>query len=135
MLFRSYKDVPENLISAIVESNETRKNFIVDEIIKIIYNSKDKIPVVGIYRLTMKSNSDNYRQSAIQGIILKLRKMGYTINIYEPTYEEKEFLGCKVVKDLSVFKSCSSVILANRYEEALKDIKDKLYTRDIFYRD
>jgi UDPglucose 6-dehydrogenase len=131
----NYKDVPENLISAIVESNETRKDFIVDDLLRIIKNANSDKPVVGIYRLTMKANSDNYRQSAIQGIIARLLAKGYKINIYEPTFGEEEFLGCKVVKNFDEFKTVSTVILANRLEEELKDVKEKLYTRDIYYRD
>lgn len=131
----NYKDIPENLISAIVESNETRKDFIVDDVERIIKGLKVDKPVIGIYRLTMKANSDNYRQSAIQSIILKLLAKGYKISVYEPTFDGKEFLGCEVVKNLSEFKTVSTVILANRFEEELKDVKEKLYTRDIYLRD
>lgn len=131
----NYKDVPENLISAIVESNETRKDFIVDDIIRILKDKKSDKPIVGIFRLTMKANSDNYRQSAIQGIVARLLAKGYKVNIYEPTFSGEEFLGCKVVKGLSEFKAASTLIIANRFEEELKDAKEKLYTRDIYFRD
>ncbi len=127
----NYKDVPENLISAIVSSNETRKDFIAKEITEMI----GRKGVVGIYRLTMKANSDNFRQSAIQGIIDRLVRAKKRIVIYEPTYNGEKFKGCKVVKSLEEFKNLSTIIVANRMEGALLDVKDKVFTRDIFARD
>ncbi len=128
-LLANYKDVPQNLIEAIVKSNKTRKEFIAEEIIK-------KNPeVVGIYRLTMKSGSDNFRSSAIQDIIKSLKAEGKKIIIYEPTLEKEEFSNCKVVNDLDEFKKESSVIMANRLEDCIKDVKNKVFTRDLFARD
>lgn len=125
----NYQDVPENIISAIVESNATRKEYIAGEIIK-------KAPkVVGVYRLTMKSGSDNFRESAIQGVMEKIREAGIEMVIYEPALKVENFNGYKVVKDLAEFKQVSDVILANRKEEALKDVAGKVYTRDVFERD
>ncbi len=125
----NYQDVPENIISAIVESNATRKEYIAGEIIK-------KAPkVVGVYRLTMKSGSDNFRESAIQGVMEKIREAGIEMVIYEPALKVENFNGYKVVKDLTEFKQVSDVILANRKEEALKDVAGKVYTRDVFERD
>ena len=128
-LLANYKDVPENLIEAIVKSNDTRKDHIADMILKRNPN------VVGIYRLTMKMNSDNFRASAIQGVIERLKKQNVNIVIYEPTLKAEEFEGCKVVNDLEDFKNKTDIILANRLEEALKDIKEKVYTRDLYSRD
>lgn len=130
----NYKDVPENLISAIVSANETRKNYIADEIEKMCAFCGSGA-LVGVYRLTMKAGSDNFRQSAIQGIIERLRKRGVNVCIYEPTLDAAEFAGCEVVSDLAEFKSRSDVIIANRFEDALADVEDKLYTRDIYRRD
>lgn len=125
----NYQDVPENIISAIVESNATRKEYIAGEIIK-------KAPkVVGVFRLTMKSGSDNFRESAIQGVMEKIREAGIEMVIYEPALKVDSFNGYKVVKDLDEFKQVSDVILANRKEEALKDVAGKVYTRDVFERD
>ena len=125
----NYQDVPENIISAIVESNATRKEYIAGEIIK-------KAPkVVGIYRLTMKSGSDNFRESAIQGVMEKIREAGIEMVIYEPALNAESFSDCKVINDLNVFKQVSDVILANRKEEALMDVAEKVYTRDVFERD
>lgn len=125
----NYQDVPENIISAIVESNATRKEYIAGEIIK-------KAPkVVGVYRLTMKSGSDNFRESAIQGVMEKIREAGIEMVIYEPALKVENFNGYKVVRDLDEFKQVSDVILANRKEEALKDVAGKVYTRDVFERD
>lgn len=125
----NYKDVPENLISAIVESNTTRKDHIADMIIS--KNPK----VVGIYRLTMKTNSDNFRASAIQGVMKRIKAKGIEVVIYEPTLKEDEFFNSKVIKDISEFKKISDVILVNRMDDNLNDVKDKLYTRDLFTRD
>lgn len=128
-LLANYKDVPQNLIEAIVKSNKTRKEFIAEEIIKM------NPEVVGIYRLTMKSGSDNFRSSAIQDIIKSLKAEGKKIIIYEPTLEKEEFSNCKVVNDLDEFKKESSVIMANRLEDCIKDVKEKVYTRDLFSND
>ncbi len=125
----NYKDVPENLISAIVESNTTRKDHIADMIIS--KNPK----VVGIYRLTMKTNSDNFRASAIQGVMKRIKAKGIEVVIYEPTLKEDEFFNSKVIKDISEFKKISDVILVNRMDDNLNDVKHKLYTRDLFTRD
>lgn len=128
-LLANYKDIPQNLIEAIVNSNKTRKEFITDEILQ------KKPEVVGIYRLTMKSGSDNFRSSAIQDIIKNLKAENQKIIIYEPTLNKDEFNGCKIVNNLEKFKNISSVIMANRLEEKLMDVKEKVYTRDLFARD
>lgn len=128
-LLANYKDIPQNLIEAIVNSNKTRKEFITDEILQM------KPEIVGIYRLTMKSGSDNFRSSAIQDIIKNLKAENQKIIIYEPTLNKDEFNGCKVVDNLEEFKTISSVIMANRLEEKLMDVKEKVYTRDLFARD
>ena len=125
----NYQDVPENLISAIVESNRTRKDHIAD----VIISKKPK--VVGIYRLTMKSGSDNFRSSAIQGIMKRIKAKGIEVVVYEPTLNEDEFFNSRVIKDLDEFKNLSDVIVANRLNDDLKDVKDKIYTRDLFSRD
>lgn len=132
----NYKDVPENLISAIVSSNETRKDFIANEIIGKLSLCRKTNPVAGIYRLTMKSGSDNFRSSSIQGVMKRLKESKVKIIIYEPTLtQEKEFDGCGIVNNISEFKRLSDVIVANRNDEALSDVKDKTYTRDLFSRD
>lgn len=128
-LLANYKDVPQNLIEAIVNSNKTRKDFITEEILK------RKPEVVGIYRLTMKAGSDNFRSSAIQDIIKNLRANNIKVIIYEPTLNQKEFNGFEIVNDVNQFKKCSSIILANRQENILDDVKEKVYTRDLFSRD
>ena len=128
-LLANYKDVPQNLIEAIVNSNKTRKDFITEEILK------RKPEVVGIYRLTMKAGSDNFRSSAIQDIIKNLRANNIKVIIYEPTLEQKEFNGFDVINDINQFKKCSSIILANRQENILEDVKEKVYTRDLYSRD
>ena len=125
----NYKDVPENLISAIVESNKTRKDHIAEEIIK--KNPK----IVGIYRLTMKSGSDNFRASAIQGVMKRIKAKGIEVVVYEPTLKEDNFFNSRVIKDLDEFKNISDVILVNRNDNILDDVKDKIYTRDLFLRD
>lgn len=125
----NYKDVPENLISAIVESNTTRKDYIAGEIIK------KKPGIVGIYRLTMKSGSDNFRASAIQGIMKRIKAKGIEVVVYEPTLKEKTFFNSRVIRDIEEFKKISDIIVSNRNNEELKDVKEKIYTRDLFFRD
>ena len=133
----NYKDVPCNLISAIVEANVTRKDFIAQSIIDRLGSdvSKHADKIVGIYRLTMKSGSDNFRSSAIQGIMKRLKAKGIEVVIYEPTYSEKKFFNSRVIKDLKEFKNISDIIVANRLSDNIKDIEHKIYTRDIFCND
>ena len=128
-LLANYHDVPNNIMGAIVEANRTRKDFIAEQVLA------RKPQTVGIYRLTMKSNSDNFRQSSIQGVMKRLKAKGIEVVVYEPAMKEEEFFRSKVIRDLEEFKEMSDVIVANRWSEELEDVKEKVYTRDMYGRD
>ena len=137
-LLTNYRDVPQNLIEAIVDANRTRKDFVADEVLQMIWDrvftGKPK-PVVGVCRLTMKSNSDNFRASSIQGVMKRVKAKGVPVVVYEPTLDAPEFFGSEVTHDLEAFKAGCDVIVANRWSDEFANVADKVYTRDLFKRD
>lgn len=137
-LLANYDSVPNNIIGAIVEANRTRKDFIADQVIERLQSqtrSGDQSPIVGIYRLVMKEGSDNFRASAIQGIMKRIKAKGYEVVVYEPVLKEKHFYQSRVITNLDEFKQLSQVIVANRLDDNLKDVEEKVYTRDLFHKD
>ncbi len=134
-LLANYNDVPNNIIKAIVEANKTRKDFVASRVLQMAGFPEKSNPTVGIFRLTMKANSDNFRQSSIQSVMKRLKGEGATIIVYEPTLNDETFANNQIIKDINEFKNMSDVIIANRYSQVLDDVKEKVYTRDIFYRD
>ena len=137
-LLANYRDVPQNLIQAIVDSNRTRKDFVSDEVLQRVWdlvNAGAVKPVVGVYRLTMKSGSDNFRASSIQGLMKRVKAKGIPVIVYEPTLDAPDFFGSEVTHDLEGFKRRCNVIVANRWNDDLADVADKVYTRDLFKRD
>jgi len=137
-LLVNYRDVPQNLIEAIVDANRTRKDFMADEVLQMVWDrvcaGKEKL-VAGVYRLTMRSNSDNFRASSIQGVMKRVKAKGVPVVVYEPTLDAPEFFGSEVTHDLEAFKAGRDVIVANRWSDELADVADKVYTRDLFKRD
>lgn len=131
----NYNNVPSNIIGAIVDSNTTRKDYVAEKILELAGFPVKKKPIVGVYRLTMKANSDNFRQSSIQGVMKRIKAKGVEVVVYEPTLNEDSFFNSKVIKDVSEFKDMCDVVIANRYSEDLGDILDKVYTRDLYFRD
>ena len=134
-LLANYENVPNNIIGAIVEANNTRKDFIAEQILKKAGFPQNQNGVVGIYRLTMKANSDNFRQSSIQGVMKRIKAKGLKVVIYEPTLKEETFFNSEVIKDVNEFKEKCDVIVANRFNNDLEDVLDKVYTRDLYFRD
>ena len=136
-LLANYDNVPNNMISAVVEANRTRKDFVTERILRKagFYDDMDKNYTVGIYRLTMKADSDNFRHSSVQGIMKRIKAKGIEVVVYEPTYSGKLFFGSRIIQDLKEFKEMSDVIVSNRYAADLADVKDKVYTRDLYMRD
>ena len=137
-LLANYRGVPQNLMRAIVDANATRKDFVAEQVegqvVRLVYQGVSQ-PVVGVYRLTMKSGSDNFRSSSIQSVIRRLRDKGIPVVVYEPTAKDDEFLGCEITHDLADFKQRCDVVVANRWSDELSDVADKVYTRDLFKRD
>ncbi len=131
----NYNNVPSNIIGAIVDSNTTRKDYVAERILELAGYPVKKNPIVGVYRLTMKANSDNFRQSSIQGVMKRIKAKGVEVVVYEPTLNEEDFYNSRVIKDVNEFKSMCDVVIANRYSEDLNDILDKVYTRDLYFRD
>lgn len=134
-LLANYNDVPNNIIGAIVEANRTRKDYVADRILQMAGYPQKAKPIIGVFRLTMKSNSDNFRQSSIQGVMKRVKAKGVEVVVYEPTYLEADFFNSRVIKDINAFKEMCDVIVANRYSEELEDVIAKVYTRDLYFKD